>query len=150
MLTQARKLLADNQPVAAIALLTQILTANPEDKQALSLRAVTFVQMGQTKEALTDVDALITLEPAQLAYSLLRADILAIDGQTENAIAAYHSILAQKPEAGNVVLRLGNLLQQAKRRLIIRISGKYLCEQSNGSYGLVVTDKFLSLSEHNL
>ena len=115
MLEQAKKLIGDNQFVAGIALLTQHLANNPEDKQALALRAVTLVQMGQTKEALTDVDALVTLEPAQLAYLLLRADILAIDGQTENAIAAYHSILTQKPEAGNVVLRLGNLLQQNKR-----------------------------------
>ena len=95
MLTQAKKLLNDNQPVAAIALLTQLLTTNPENEEALTLRAVTLVQMGQTKEALTDVDTLITLQPTQLAYPLLRADLLAIDGQTENAIAAYHSILAQ-------------------------------------------------------
>ena len=52
MLTQARKLLSDNQPVAAIALLTQLLAATPDHKEALSLRAVTLVQMGQTKEAL--------------------------------------------------------------------------------------------------
>ena len=115
MLEQAKKLIADNQLIAGIALLTECLTKNPEDKYALTLRAVTLMQMGQGKEALADVDALIALEPEQLAYTLLRADILALDGQTENAIAAYHSILAQKPEAGNVVLRLGNLLQQSKR-----------------------------------
>lgn len=115
MIDQAQKLINDNQPIAAIALLTQHLGLHPEDKYALTLRAVTLVQMGQTKEALADVDTLVALDPENLAHALLRADLLAIDGQTEHAIAAYHSILAQKPTAGNVVLRLGTLLQQSKR-----------------------------------
>jgi tetratricopeptide (TPR) repeat protein len=115
MIEQATKLINDNQPIAAIALLTQHLAAHPADKMALTLRALTLVQMGQAKEALADVDSLISLDPEALAHALLRADILAIDGQMEHAIAAYHSILAQKPTAGNVVLRLGTLLQQAKR-----------------------------------
>ena len=115
MLEQAKKLINENQLIAGVALLTQCLAQNPENKEALTLRALTLMQMGQAKESLVDVDALIALEPGQLAYTLLRADILALDGQTENAIAAYHSILVQKPVAGNVVLRLGTLLQQQKR-----------------------------------
>lgn len=115
MLQEAEKLIEQEQFIPAIALLTQYLQTHPQDFDALRLRAITFVQMGQNKEALCDAEALISLDPSKLENALLRADLLALDGQTENAIAAYFSLLSEKPTAGNVVLRLGTLLQREKR-----------------------------------
>ena len=115
MLDQAHKLIDDRQYVAAIALLTKILAENPKNEDALWMRAVTLVRMGQARDAVADVKALIELTPNQLSYILTLGDIYALDGQMEKAIEVYYSLLTQKPEAGNVVLRLGNLLQIEKR-----------------------------------
>ncbi len=115
MLQEVEKLIQQEQFIPAIALLTQHLQTHPQNAESLRLRAITFVQMGQTKEALCDADALLALDTGKLENALLRADLLALDGQVENAIAAYFSLLAEKPTAGNVVLRLGTLLQREKR-----------------------------------
>lgn len=115
MIAQAEKLIQEEQFIPAIALLTQHLQAHPQDAESLRLRAITFVQMGQTKEALCDAETLLALDSGKLENVLLRADLLVLDGQVEKAIAAYFSLLAEKPTAGNVVLRLGTLLQRERR-----------------------------------
>ena len=93
-------------PVAAIALLTQLLTTNPENEEALTLRAVTLVQMGQTKEALTDVDTLITLQHCSWVLVLPHISASAFRGQV--LVILFPCLGNKITRVGNKITRVGN------------------------------------------
>ena len=112
---QALALFQLQQPLPAVAMLTQLLCSQPDLRAALLLRARILFSMQQYNEALTDVEVLLKKEEPEEDVMLLKGDILKARGDADTAIETYRALLELNPFQQEAVLRLGTLLTELHR-----------------------------------
>ncbi len=153
-LTRAQKLVPDSVPVAvdlgkvlleigsweeAGAQAELILTRDPENRQALTIRAGVLLGQGKSVEAFA---LLKTTPPGRMPeVDRIRADILLSAGKFDEAEAAYRAARATKPDDLKTLLGLGVLsLEQRKfdkAKELYRPSREILRTPSRSSKGSI-------------
>lgn len=104
-----------DNPIQAIARLTQSLTLRPDYHTARLLRARVLAAMEQWNEALADADELVRAEPENEDYLYLRAQALSALGRTAEAVADLEALRVLNPFNESAVLLLGALYEQTTR-----------------------------------
>ena len=104
---EAHEKVEAGEPLAAIAVLTQILAQDGNDKEALLLRAEVFQSMGCPKEAEADIDRILPATENPPEEALLRKAALRLaQGDAESAILYYNKVKEQHPRQGNAYIGL--------------------------------------------
>ena len=104
---EAHEKVEAGEPLAAIAVLTQILAQDGNDKEALLLRAEVFQSKGCPKEAEADIDRILPATEDSPEEALLRKAALRLaQGDAESAILYYNKVKEQHPRQGNAYIGL--------------------------------------------
>ena len=84
-----------------LALLTEILNANPTDSFARYGLAMEYVAQSRIPEGLAEFDKLIAQSPDYVPAYQMSAQTLAANGKPEEAIARLHTGIAAANRTGN-------------------------------------------------
>ena len=84
-----------------LAMLTEILTQNPNDSFARYGLAMELVAQKKIEEGLAEFDWLIALNPDYVPAYQMSAQTMSADGQTEAAIERLHEGIATANRVGN-------------------------------------------------
>lgn len=84
-----------------LAMLTEILTQNPNDSFARYGLAMELVSQKKIDEGLAEFDRLIALNPDYVPAYQMSAQTMSANGQTEAAIARLHEGIATANRTGN-------------------------------------------------
>ena len=84
-----------------LAMLTQILAANPADTFARYGLAMELIAQNRTPEGLAEFTTLIEQNPDYVPAYQMSAQTLAAQGQTEAALARLHAGIAAANRTGN-------------------------------------------------
>lgn len=101
--------------VMTIAHLTKAITLKDDFMEARLLRAEALTKMHQYKEAMEDVEAILSQNPDEEATLLLRGKIKEATGQTEEAEADYRDVAEMNPFNEQAYLYLGQLFITQKK-----------------------------------
>ena len=82
---------------------------HPQDAAALAERAQVLFNLGRTKEASVDATQAATLEPSNLNYRLLQADMYFSNGDVENSYKALAEAEKIDPQSTEVQLKMGEV-----------------------------------------
>ncbi|XP_031488785.1 protein SLOW GREEN 1, chloroplastic-like [Nymphaea colorata] len=77
--------------------LEEYLDAHPDDVDALKALMEVKIKMGKIPEAISVIDRLITLEPDEKEWPLMRGHVRSYEGDNEGAKQAFEEILAADP-----------------------------------------------------
>ncbi|MBV8885935.1 MAG: tetratricopeptide repeat protein [Chroococcidiopsidaceae cyanobacterium CP_BM_RX_35] len=90
-----------------------VLQREPENQTALQGLVQARIQLQEIKGAIAPMEKLVALNPNQMEYKLLLAQLKQFDGDRDGAIQVYRSMLATKPgDMGALRGAVGLLLQQ--------------------------------------
>jgi len=95
----------------AEALLARALELTPSFRLARFSYANVLGRRGKFQAALTELDALLEVDPDQPGYLILKANTLVRIGDHESAIAIYRNVLARVPATAGVQMSLGHSLK---------------------------------------
>lgn len=96
----------------ALAYFTGALDCEPNHQRALKHRALTYVHLGQTREALVDLDRLIDLDPQNLWAYANRAIIFRDLGHYGNAVSDFsHLVKHDRPKRWQWLISRGTTLK---------------------------------------
>jgi len=95
----------------AEALLARALELTPRFRLARFSYANVLGRRGKFQAALTELDALLEVDPDQPGYLILKANTLVRIGDHESAIAIYRNVLARVPVTAGVQMSLGHSLK---------------------------------------
>jgi tetratricopeptide (TPR) repeat protein len=95
----------------AEALLARALELTPGFRLARFSYANVLGRRGKFQAALTELDALLEVDPDQPRYLILKANTLVRIGDHESAIAIYRNVLARVPATAGVQMSLGHSLK---------------------------------------
>lgn len=101
--------------IMTVAHLTKAITLKGDFTEARLLRAEALTKMQQYKEAMEDIDAILTERPDEEAAILLRGKVKEATGQEEEAQADYQSVADINPFNEQAYLHLGQLFITQKK-----------------------------------
>lgn len=96
------------QPEEAAKLLRRALDSAPDYTDARRLRVDALTTTSRLDEALVELDLLIAADPAS-EFRATRAAVLKRMRRTEQALAAYEALLAETPDAVDLLIERGNV-----------------------------------------
>lgn len=111
-LAKAAEYILDEQWEKAIRELTQVVSRDPQNREAYFLRAIAWGRMKAWDKALEDVDTVLKLKPDEDAY-FIRAEIKADQGQPDAALADLNEALRLAPNSGDALCFRGRLREDA-------------------------------------
>jgi len=85
------------------------LERHPKDAEALANRASVLLNLGRTKEALSDINKAAGIEPDNVDYRLLQADLYFANGDVENSYKTLTEAEKLAPESNEVQLKMGEV-----------------------------------------
>ncbi|MGD0464615.1 MAG: tetratricopeptide repeat protein [Tepidisphaeraceae bacterium] len=89
-----------------------ILSADPNEPNALDMLGAVLSQRGRHAEGLDLIDRALAIRPEAADYHANRGLVLASLGRTDEAVAAYRKSLSLRPDAPVALYNLGNALQK--------------------------------------
>jgi hypothetical protein len=106
-LSQARKLLAAENPEAAEAIARQVLAADPQDHHAMDVLARSLMDQDRGAEALPMAQKMVARRGKRVPYRLLLGDLLLMVGKEAEARAEWQKALELAPSDKEIQRRLG-------------------------------------------
>jgi hypothetical protein len=106
-LSQARKLLAADNPKGAEALALQVLAGDPQDHHAMDVLAHALMDQDRGKEALPYARKMVQKRAKRVPYRLLLGDLLLMVGDEAGARAQWQNALELAPNDREIKRRLG-------------------------------------------
>ncbi|HWY63702.1 MAG TPA: tetratricopeptide repeat protein, partial [Rhizomicrobium sp.] len=110
LLTEAVRLHQTGQLEQAAALYRKVLTADPNNADALHLSGMVALQQGQPKTAVNLIRKAIALHDREAAYHFHLALALQTLDDMQGAVAGYRQALALKPDDPDIYNNMGNAL----------------------------------------
>lgn len=105
----------EGNEIMSIAHLTKAITLKEDFIEARLMRAEALISMRQPKEAMEDINAILSYEPDNEQAILLRGRKFLAEGNTQNAEEDYRHIISLNPFNEQAFLYLGELyIQQGK------------------------------------
>ena len=114
-LQAAARMLQQGKPADAEAQMDRVLSANPEDAEALHLRGLARGRQGKTAEALADLQAAARRHDQPHAVLSNLGNLKRRSGDPEGAVAAYEAALEQEPDFVDARVNLGIALTDLRR-----------------------------------
>ncbi len=114
-LKRGMQLYGAGDPLGGERIAGELLARDPEDVQALGLRAMCLVQLARLPEALEAADAGVGLAPREPMLLALRARTLRLLGRSEEALEAYRTALVVQPGMETAAAGAAELLLSLKR-----------------------------------
>lgn len=111
----ARADLGKSNDLMGVAHLTQAIALKDDFLEARLLRAEALVKMGQYKDALEDIEAVLAQDPENEAALLLRGKVRETTGAIEEAEADYRQVIELNPFNEQAFLNLGLLYIRLNR-----------------------------------
>lgn len=99
----------------SIGVLQDIWAATGEKSSAMERLVSSYVQAGQSEEAIAFLDDILADEPKNLRANLLRGAVHAFLGEAEAAEARYRKVIEDHPDRANGYGALAELLRQQGR-----------------------------------
>ena len=109
-LSLARKALASNKPAPAIAACDRILSAHPDDVDALSVKAEALVKMNRFAEAADAFGRAVQHRPDDVRLRYNHAVVLSRLERFGEAIRSYQAILDRQPQHAKAMYNLAVIL----------------------------------------
>ncbi len=109
-LSIARKALASNKPAPAIAACDRILSAHPDDVDALSIKAEALVRMERFAEAADAFKRAVQNRPDDVRLRYNHAVVLSRLERFGEAIRSYEAILERQPQHAKAMYNLAVIL----------------------------------------
>ncbi|MBZ5640068.1 MAG: sulfatase-like hydrolase/transferase, partial [Acidobacteriia bacterium] len=107
---QAKSLVGAGRPKDALALVTQVLRADPENPAALALSGTLLFSGGRREPGLSQLEAAARSAPGVYENQWNLANALHLSGRLAEAARAYRAALALQPSAAEARYALGNAL----------------------------------------
>jgi Flp pilus assembly protein TadD len=114
VLEQATKAMDEKDYVAAVDMLTTLVTLHPNYAEAWNKRATIFFIIGRNQESLADIDKVLELEPRHFGALSGRGMIYEKEGKFKEALAAYRDAVAVNPHMRSVQEAIDRLESQAR------------------------------------
>ncbi len=111
------KLVSKEHGERALAPLSTILEAEPNNVELLTLRAKTLLNMGEEEKAREDLDRGLSLEPNNYTLNKLMADYLFVSGNNKSARKCLELCLRIKPGSSEIHGQLGSIAAAEGRYL---------------------------------
>ncbi len=111
LLHRAEQALEDGDPEATLALVNQVLTEEPQDIDALELKGLAQIELGQIEAAESTFEILLKLEPAHVTALIAAADAKIREAQGDVA----------RIESGLALLSKAEPLAQGEETLLIEV-----------------------------
>lgn len=111
----AHSLEGDDNLDAAVATLTEAITAAPDQTEYLALRGALHARLNRLTEAEEDLRRVLRLHPAHGPALVELGDVLLRRGRPVEAVEAFSRSLAVQPDRPGMQLRLGDALNRADR-----------------------------------
>ena len=99
----------------AISLWQQWFTAEPNNPRAPMLIGDAYLRLGDNKQALTNYDASLNLDPGQIRLALRRAGLLDTMGRTEESMNGLNMYARLFPENSDIMLAQAEWLRRHDR-----------------------------------
>ncbi len=111
------RVLQDNNPQKSAEYFEKSLAVAPEsEKEALAYGyALSLLALGRNREALAQLQPLVSRQPERIAFQILLAQIQLASGQTARALATYERNLGLYPHNLPLTMRYVDALLQAER-----------------------------------
>jgi predicted Zn-dependent protease len=103
----ARKLLADDEPERAEALMRELLARAPQDHHAMELLVRALMDQDRGKEALPFARKMVQRRSKRVPYRLLLGDVLLMVGDEAGARVEWQAALQLDPGDREIKRRLG-------------------------------------------
>lgn len=113
--TQAMTEMVNHEYMKSVALLTEVLSVEPEHKLALTARGSAFLRQGKLNNALADFDNAIKSYPEYAHAYHLRGITRTADGNDEGALEDFDRAIELDPEYGAAYFSRANLHSKAGR-----------------------------------
>jgi tetratricopeptide (TPR) repeat protein len=111
----ARLALSEGDQATAYSLLTDILSSDPENAEALLIRAETALKAKDVQAAIPDLRTILRSDPNSKEALLLLIKAYSDDGEEELAIIAYRNYLDVDPQNDAIRVEFAQRLMQAKK-----------------------------------
>jgi arylsulfatase A-like enzyme/Flp pilus assembly protein TadD len=107
---EAKSLVGAGRPEDALALVSEVLKADPENPAALALSGTLLFSAGRRDSGLSQLEAAALSAPGVYENQWNLANALHVSGRLAEAARAYRSALALQPSAAEARYALGNAL----------------------------------------
>lgn len=140
--------LAENNPQASYARFSEAVALDPSMAEARANKALAAIQIGLSNEATSEIEALIRLEPDNLAYQLKQISIYLDSGRLNEA----KSILSQLTRKGvtsveHAILLARCALKEGKPSLALEHAKKVVSEEPSPPNHYFLSEIFLLLGQ---